>query len=89
MAALQPDDGQGPDVEATGDAEREARFDMHQTVPQTIPGLLAYIGYWTEYTGPVREGGNGNLEDVGWEALPTIAEAMAALFPAGAKGGRA
>ena len=65
-----------------GDAETEARFDMHQTVPTTMAGLAAYVGYWDAFTSPpgLRI---GPLESIGWEAVPTIAEAMANLLQVG------
>lgn len=85
-AALEPDDGDGPDVGRMSDAEREARYDMHEIGPQTVAGLVAYVTYWNRYIGPPREGGVGQL-DIGWEALPTIAEALEKLFPVATKGG--
>ena len=65
-----------------GDAETEARFDMHQAVPTTMAGLAAYIAHWRTYTSPAGKR-FGPLEEIGWEAIPTIAEAMANLLPAG------
>ena len=63
---------------AAGDAETEARYDMHQVVPTTMAGLAAYVAYWHAYTSPpgLRL---TQLEEIGWEAVPTIAEAMANL----------
>ena len=81
-AAIVVDDGDGPDVETTSDAEREARYDMHEIGPQTVTGLVAYVTYWNKFIGPPREGGIGQLS-IGWEALSTIADALEKLFPAG------
>ena len=51
---------------------------MHQAVPTTMAGLAAYVAYWHAYTSPpgLRL---TQLEEIGWEAVPTIAEAMANL----------
>lgn len=78
--ALEPDDGDGPDVGRMSEAEQEARYDMHEAVPQTVAGLSAYVAYWNRYLGPPKDGGAGQLS-MGWEALPTIAEALETLFP--------
>ena len=68
-------------VEAAADAEREARYDMHETTPMTLAGLAAYVAYFHDYV-KVPEGMKlGQLEEIGWEALPTIAEAMTNLLP--------
>ncbi len=73
-------------LDAATEAEEEARYDMHEAVPTTIAGLVAYVAYWSEYVGPYREDGMGQLTEIGWEAIPTIAEAMEALFPAPVEG---
>ena len=57
---------------AASDAEVMARHDMHEIVPTTMAGLMAYVVHWQEYTSKDR----WNLEQVGWEAFPTIAEAL-------------
>ncbi len=60
---------------AASDAETEARYDMHQAVPTTMAGLASYVAYWHAHTSPpgLRL---TLLEEIGWEAIPTIAEAM-------------
>ncbi len=67
---------------AAGDAETEARHDMHQVVPTTLAGLAAYVAYWERFTNP-PELRMTQLEFIGWEAIPTIAEAMENLLQAG------
>ena len=57
---------------AASDAEVLARHDMHEIVPTTMAGLMAYVAHWQEYTSKDR----WSLEQVGWEAFPTIAEAL-------------
>ncbi len=68
--------------ELAGDVETDARYDMHQVVPTTLAGLAAYIAHWNTYTSPPGLK-VGPLEEIGWQAIPTIAAAMATLLPAG------
>jgi hypothetical protein len=44
--------------------EEEARFDMHETVPQTIAGLAAYVAYWHEFTKPPEGKEFGQLDEI-------------------------
>ncbi|WP_131113391.1 hypothetical protein [Lichenihabitans psoromatis] len=68
-------------TEAASEAEVEARHDMHEVVPQTIAGLAAYVAYWSAFVGPDLDDGLGEVSSIGWEAISTIAQASAALFP--------
>ncbi len=63
------------------DAEIVARHDMHQAVPTTMAGLAAYVAHWSAFTNPPEFRLRlTQLDEIGWEAVPTIAEAMANLL---------
>lgn len=67
---------------AAGAVECEARHDMHAAVPTTLAGLAAYVAYWEALVDPPGLRFT-QLEEIGWKAIPTIAEALEHLLQAG------